>query len=424
MNLLIITNHFWPENFRINDLALGLIKNGHRVTVLTGVPDYPEGKFFPGYGIFKRRQENYQGIKIRRVPRVPRGQGGKLRLTLSFLSFALCGCLLAPMYFPRSFDLILVFETSPVTVGLPALVLKRLRNIPIMFWVQDLWPESLSATGAVSSSLLLGLVGLLVQLIYRGSDLMLAQSRAFFPSIEKYGGSREKIVYLPNTAEDFYRPVQVEAKAPERSLLPRGFILMFAGNIGAAQDFETILSAAEVLKDQRDLHWVILGDGRRRAWVEDQVGIRGLGNTVHLLGRHPPETMPRFFALADALLVTLKKEPIFALTIPAKVQSYLACSKPVIASLDGEGARVVQEADAGLAGPAGDSAALADNVLAMYHLPTSKRRAMGLRGRGYFERHFERQMLLDRLEKLMQEVKGDQGRVLEKGILGRKMPIR
>jgi len=405
MNLLIITNHFFPENFRINDLALGLTERGHRVTVLSGVPDYPGGKFFPGYGILKRRQEDFQGIKIRRVPLVPRGQGGKLRLTLNFLSFALCGCLLAPIDCPESFDLILVFETSPVTVGLPALVLKRLKNIPIMFWVQDLWPESLSATGAVSCSLLLRLVGLLVQLIYRGSDLILAQSRAFFPSIGKYGGSSEKIVYFPNSAEDFYRPVKVEDKGPERTLIPRGFILMFAGNIGAAQDFETILTAAELLKDRRDLHWVIFGDGRRRAWVEEQMRARGLGGTVHLLGRYPPEAMPRFFALADALLVTLKKEPIFALTIPSKVQSYLACGKPVIASLDGEGARVVRESGAGLTGPAGDPAALADNVVAMYHLSESQRQAMGLRGRVYFEQHFEREILLDRLEGLMQQVK-------------------
>jgi len=406
MHLLIITNHFWPEDFRINDLAMELIKRGHRVSVLSGVPDYPEGRFFAGYGIFKRRQEDYQGIKIRRVPRVPRGQGGRLRLALNFLSFALCSCLLAPRYCSGSIDLILVFETSPVTVGLPALVLKRLKGIPIMFWVQDLWPESLSATGAVSSSFLLGLVGLVVRLIYGGSDLILAQSRAFFPSIEKYGGAREKTIYLPNSAEDFYRPVTVEAQAPERALLPRGFNLVFAGNIGAAQDFETILAAAELLRDRHDLHWVILGDGRQRAWVEDQVRARGLSGTVHLLGRYPPEAMPRFFALADALLVTLKKEPIFALTIPGKVQSYLAAGKPVIAALDGEGARVVQEAGAGLTGSAGDPAALADNVLSMTRLSPSERRAMGLRGRDYFEKHFTRELLLDRLETLMHGVKG------------------
>ena len=405
MKILIVTTHFWPENFPINLLARSLQERGHQVTVLTGIPNYPTGTFFPGYGIFQRLVDDYQGIKIFHVPLIPRGRGGALRLTLNYLSYALSACLLAPIWCRGAIDLILVYETSPVTVGLPALVLKRLRHIPILFWVQDLWPESLCATGAVSSGYLLGLMGLLVRWIYRGSNLILAQSRGFFPSIAKYGGSEEKLVYFPNSAEDFHRPVSVEAGAPERALLPRGFNLMFAGNIGAAQDFETILAAAELLKDRPGINWVILGDGRRRPWLEEQVRVRGLTKAVHLLGRHPAEAMPRFFALADALLVTLKKEPIFALTIPAKVQAYLACGRPIVAALDGEGARVVQEAAAGLAGPAGDPATLAANVLAMHHLSQSQRRALGLRGRAYFEKHFKREMLLDRLEGLMQRVK-------------------
>ncbi len=406
MNLLIVTNHFWPENFNINILARGLHDRGHQVSVLTGIPNYPDGRFFPGYGIFQRRVEDYQGIKIFHVPLIPRGRGGTLRLVLNYLSYALCASLLAPLCCRGAFDLILVYETSPVTVGLPALVLKRVKKIPIMFWVQDLWPESLSATGAVTSDFLLGLTGLVVRGIYRGSDLILAQSRGFFPSIARYGGAEEKLVYFPNSAEDFYRPVSVEAGAPERALLPRGFRLMFAGNIGAAQNFETILSAAELLKDRPEINWVILGDGRRRPWVEEQVRARGLTGTVHLLGRYPAEAMPRFFALADALLVTLKKEPIFALTIPSKVQSYLACGRPIVAALDGEGARVVQEAAAGLAGPAGDPAALAANVMALYRLSQSQRQALGLKGRAYFEKHFKREMLLDRLEGLMRQVQG------------------
>ncbi|MCK9376400.1 MAG: glycosyltransferase family 4 protein [Syntrophobacterales bacterium] len=405
MNILIIANHFWPENFPINILARGLHDRGHQVTVLTGIPNYPAGKFYPGYGIFQRLVDDYQGIKIFHVPLIPRGSGSTLRLILNYLSYALCAGFLAPLWCRGAIDLILVYETSPVTVGIPAMVLKRLRNIPIMFWVQDLWPESLSATGAVTSGLVLGLTGLLVGLIYRYSDLILAQSRAFFPSIEKHGGAAEKLVYFPNSAADFYRPVAVEAGAAERTLLPRGFRLIFAGNIGAAQDFDTILSAAELLKDHQDLHWIILGDGRRRAWVEEQVRARGLTGTVRLLGRYPAEAMPRFFALADAMLVTLKKEPIFALTIPAKVQSYLACGRPIVAALDGEGSRVVQEAGAGLAGPAGDPQALAKNVLAMYRLSKPQRQAMGVRSRDYFEAHFERRMLLDRIEGLMQQVK-------------------
>jgi colanic acid biosynthesis glycosyl transferase WcaI len=405
VNLLIVTNHFWPENFPINILARGLHDRGHQVTVLTSIPNYPGGKFYPGYGFFQRLVEDYQGIKIFHVPIIPRGRGGTLRLILNYLSYALCASLLAPLYCRGAIDLILVYETSPVTVGLPALVLKRLKNTRIMFWVQDLWPESLSATGAVTSDFLLGLTGLVVRGIYRGSDLILAQSRGFFPYIARYDGAKEKLVYFPNSAEDFYRPVRVEAGAPERVLLPRGFRLMFAGNIGVAQDFETIISAAEMLRDYQDLHWVILGDGRQRPWVENQVQARGLTGRVHLLGRYPAEAMPRFFALADALLVTLKKEPIFALTIPAKVQSYLACGRPILAALDGEGARVVQEAGAGLAGPAGDPAALAANALALYRLSNSQRQALGHKGRVYFEAHFERQILLDRLEGLMQRVK-------------------
>ena len=179
---------------------------------------------------------------------------------------------------------------------------------------------------------------------------------------------------------------------------------MFAGNLGVAQDFGTILDAAEQLKDYPDIHWVIIGDGRRRAWVEQEVLNRGLQDVVHLLGRHPMETMPRFFSLADALLVTLKKEPIFALTIPSKVQSYLACAKPIIAGLDGEGARVVEESGSGFTCPAENPEALAETVLKMYRMPASEREAMGRRGRVYFDKEFERNMLLDRMEGWMKEL--------------------
>ena len=180
---------------------------------------------------------------------------------------------------------------------------------------------------------------------------------------------------------------------------------MFAGNIGAAQDFETILAAAALLRNETAIQWLVLGDGRLRKWVEDEIATRGLQETFHLLGRHPPEAMPRFFAQADAMLVTLRKAPIFALTLPAKVQSYLACAKPVIAALDGEGARVVTEAGAGIAVPAGDPAALANAVRELARLDANERQAMGARGRAYFEQHFEREMLLSRLEGWMQELK-------------------
>jgi glycosyltransferase involved in cell wall biosynthesis len=273
-----------------------------------------------------------------------------------------------------------------------------------MFWVQDLWPESLSATGAVRSRLVLGIVARLVRLIYRHSDRILVQSRAFIGSVQALGARPERILYLPNSAETLYRPLpRTSMTLPQ---MPEGFKVMFAGNIGAAQSFETILAAAEELREHRDIQWLVLGDGRLHGWVQDEIGRRGLARCVHLVGRHPVESMPAWFAHADVMLVTLKRDPIFALTIPSKVQSYMACGRPILAALEGEGARVVEEARAGLVVPPEEPSALASGVLKMYRMPRGERETMGERGRAYFLREFEREMLLARLDGWMKELVG------------------
>ena len=406
MHVLIVTQYFWPENFRINDVAIGLKEKGYEVTVLTGQPNYPDGRFFPGYGFWSKMEEGYHGIRVLRVPLIPRGNGGAFRLLLNFCSFALSASVFGAWRCRASYDVILVFEPSPVTVGIPAIVLKKLRGAPILFWVQDLWPESLSATGATESRWILGIVESIVRRIYRQCDRILVQSEAFRTPIERLGVQREHIMYFPNSAEPFYQPLSLGREAPEHSHLPSGFRVVFGGNIGKAQSFETLLGAAELLKDRQDIHWIILGDGRMFTWVHDEVRKRGLDKTVHLLGRFPAEVMPRYFALADVLLVTLRKQPIFSLTIPSKVQSYLACGKPIVAALGGEGARVVHEAGAGLTPTPEDARAVAEAVLTMYRMPEDARRAMGLRGRSYFETHFERALLLERLDRWITEVKG------------------
>ena len=407
MRVLIVSQYFWPESFPINSLALGLHERGHSVTVLTAIPNYPSGRFFRGYGYFRKVREDYGGIKVLRVPLVPRGGGGNVRLAINYLSFALSSSLLAPLVCRGKYDLIFVWESSPVTIGLPALILKWMKSVPIMFWVQDLWPDSLAATGAVKSSLVLRLVDDLVRFIYRGCDRVLVQSMAFSPLVETQGVDPRRILYFPNCVEEFYRPVDVEPGATERKEMPDGFRILFAGNIGAAQDFGTILAAAERLKDHPDIHWVIMGDGRMRSWVEDEIQKRELGRTVHLLERRPAKAMPRYFSLVDVLLVTLRKEPIFALTIPTKVQSYLACARPILAALEGEGARIIEEAGAGFSVTPEDPEALAKAALAFYRTPETERSAMGLRGRKYSESHFERRMLLDLLECWMNDLRGE-----------------
>jgi colanic acid biosynthesis glycosyl transferase WcaI len=231
----------------------------------------------------------------------------------------------------------------------------------------------------------------------------LIQSPAFSSVIESQGVDSERIHFFPNSVEEIYQPVTAQFNLETNNLLPSGFRIMFAGNIGAAQDFETILLAAQKLKDHSDIHWVILGDGRRFEWVKEEIRLLNLSGNVHLLGRHPFEAMPGFFAKADVMLVTLKQEPIFALTIPAKIQSYMACEKPIIAALDGEGGRVITESGAGLTSHSGDVDALAQSILAMYQMPKQEREAMGKKAKAYCDANFEREMLIDKLEVWMRE---------------------
>ena len=406
MNVLVVSQYFWPETFRINDLVEGLIERGHSVTVLTGKPNYPDGSFFPGYGFFGGTRQEYEGARILRVPLIPRGDGRGRRLALNYLSFVVFAGLLGPVLCRGRVDVIFVFEPSPITVGLPAIVMKKIKRAPLMFWVQDLWPESIAAASTLKSGRVEEWVGRLVSYIYRRCDKVLVQSRGFLARVKARGARPDDVLYYPNWAEALYRPAKPERDAPERRELPEGFCVMFAGNIGAAQSFETILAAARKLRDYPNINWVIIGEGRQRKWVQEKVRELGLEGRVHLLGKRPLESMPRYFALADALLVSLKRELIFSLTIPGKVQSYLACGRPVVAALDGEGARVVEEAGCGTTAPAEDEDALAKAVLDLYETSLEEREEMGLRARAYFEEYFEREKLLDQLEGWMEELTG------------------
>lgn len=401
MRILIVTNHFWPEEFRVNDVAWALRDRGHEITVITGMPDYPLGKIFPGYGVFQKRVEVIEGITIQRVPVFPRGNGPLYRLLLNYISYAFCSCVLAPWYGRHNHDVIFVFETSPITVCLPAIIIKKLKSVPLVLWVLDLWPESMTATGYVRSASVVRLVGKLVQFIYRCCDHILVASQGFIKSTLAMGATQEKIAYFPNWVESGYGSLLQKGDA-DLPRLPEGFVILFAGNVGVAQGFETILDAAEILKGHPRIHWVVLGDGRKLSWVQEQVQQRGMKETFHVLGRYPSETMPYFFAQASALLVSLQKDPIFALTVPGKVQSYMASGKPLIAALDGEGAALIEDSQCGIVSPAGDAQALAEVALKLSALPEVELQAMGARGQAYCRQHFERIQLLNQLEELLQ----------------------
>lgn len=404
MKILIVSQYFWPETFKINDLARGMVDRGHKVTVLTGQPNYPGGEFFPGYGFFKQPREPFGDVKIIRAPLIPRGRGGAVRLSLNYLSFALFASLIALFRFRQKYDLIFVFEPSPFTVGLPAILLRYLKKIPLMFWVQDLWPESLIATGAIRSPSILKWVGKMVRFIYKRCDRVLVQSEGFIDPAISAGADPQKIHYFPNWSENIFQPSKANDKPPTSPEFPDGFCLMFAGNLGEAQSLETLLGAAEQLRNINDIYWIIVGDGRRREWMHNETKRLGLENQIHFLGKHPIEAMPGFFAQSDVLLATLRPDPVFSLTIPSKVQSYLACAKPILAALDGEGARIITESKGGIAVAAGDAAGLAEAALGLYRMKEEDRVAMGQLGRKYYDEYFDRSKLFGKLESWMQQM--------------------
>lgn len=398
----MVSQYFWPENFRINDLVKEWCQRGHEVTVLTGLPNYPGGEVFPEYLQNPSNFARFGGVQIHRVPMLARATGS-FRLVLNYLSFVLGASFFGPWKLRgNNPDVIFVFEPSPVTVGLPAVLLGRLKNCPVVFWALDLWPETLSAIGVVKHPKALSAVANLVRFIYNRCTLVLGQSRSFLPSIARHCDDPSKVRYFPSWAEDVFQE-QVDEPVSEIPSAPGTLSILFAGNVGDAQDFPAILDAAERLKHRNDIRWLIVGDGRRSIWLSEQVQARGLGNRVFLLGRFPVERMPAFYAYADALLVSLKKDPTFSMTIPGKVQSYLAAGRPVIGMLDGEGADVIKRAGAGLVSPAGDSAALAQSIKQFAETSPEERRQMGKQGQAFAKAEFDRNTLVTRLLNLLEE---------------------
>jgi colanic acid biosynthesis glycosyl transferase WcaI len=394
LSLLIVSQYFSPEAFGINSLVAELQERGHSVTVLTGMPNYPSGVFVDGYGGWKVHRETWKNASVIRIPIFARGQNSRLRLALNYLSFAVNASILAPFLVKDRPDVILVYQMSPVTMALPAIIVKLFTRSKILLWVQDIWPESLVATGAVKSPIALVTLRLIVRIVYRCSSVIAVQSRQFEKFIRPLALPAD-IRYLPNTADRFYRPIEVPLDAPERKLFRPGFNILFAGNLGLAQDLETVLAAIRHLKDRKDIQWIFVGDGRRRAWLEHQIQEQGLADNVQILGSFPPEKMPCFFAIA---------EPIFSLTVPSKLQTYLACGRPILGAISGEAADILIAAGAGLTAPPNDPERLAEMALTMAHMPRERLKALGEAALEYHRREFDRDHWLDRIESWLRQL--------------------
>ena len=398
--ILFVCQYFYPETFRGNDVAFHLAEEGHDVHVVTGIPNYPAGKFYPGYGLFKKRHEVVRGVKVTRLPIFPRGEGSKIMLMLNYFSFLVVGWIymLFHAMFHR-YDMVFCQQLSPVMMSAPAILYKKLRRVPLYTWVLDLWPESLTAAGGINNKHVLGFFNRFVKKEYKWSDKILTSSRSFDRSILEYGDYQDKIVYFPQWGDG----VGSYARRPDFSLpaIPDGFVVMFAGAVGEAHGMECNMQAALLAKEHKDVHWVIVGDGRRLEWVQTFIKENGLEDTVHTLGRFPAETMPLFFDKADVMLVSLTDSPLFNLYAPAKISSYMASGKPIVACLNGEGGEVVRQAQCGWCVKAGDAEALAKLVIELSEMDKRSLKEKGANGRKYYDAYFDKDKCLSKLDEIM-----------------------
>lgn len=397
-HILVISQYFYPEQFRINDICTEWVKKGYKVTVITGIPNYPQGKYFNGYGMFRKRKETFNGIDILRIPLLPRGNNA-IMLALNYLSFVISG-FFWNLFTKIKADYVFIFEVSPMTQALPGVWYAKKLNIPCYLYVQDLWPENVEIITGIKNRQVIGAIGKMVDYIYSRSTKIFTTSKSFMSSIEKRNVPRNKLEYWPQYAEDFYIPL--EKKDIKEIPNDGAFNIVFAGNIGNAQGLDILPRAASLIKEQslnRKIRFNIVGDGRYKETLIEMVRSMGLDDMFNFIPKQPATRIPEFMAACDSAFLCLTNSPLFAMTIPAKLQSYMACGIPIISSSDGETNQIIKESNSGLSSPAGDAEKLSVIILDMVAKSISELGQLGINAREYYEKNFNKIELMDRMDK-------------------------
>lgn len=403
MRILLVTQYFYPEVFKSNDLAFELAKRGHHVDALVGIPNYPEGKYFKGYGIFKKRHEVINGVNVYRVFQTPRGKGG-WRLPVNYFSFVIFGCLRVLFQFAwkKKYDCIIGHEPSPIFQAYPALLLRKLRKTPFYYWIMDLWPDAMKSGGEVKNEKVLNYVDKMVKGIYKRTDKILITSERFREPIAAKGDFADKIIYFPNWSDDILQ-MDESYVIPQ---LPEGFKIMIAGNLGKSQNLEAVTEVMLGLKDISEVKWVFVGGGSRKEWLENFIKENGLGDKAVCLGQYPFKAMPAFYKQADAMLVTLRAGfPHLEAVVPARLQSYMSASRPVLAMIGCGGADIIEDSKCGYAVPAGDSEALIQVIKEKVLKDRAGFEQMGKNGRDYYMKNYRLVDCIDNLESIIGAVK-------------------
>jgi len=379
MRILVLTQWYPPEPANmVEQLAQGFKQQGSHVSVLTGFPNYPTGKLYPGYRLKWRMQENLNGIEVTRSYLYPDHSLSKIKRIANYLSFSLSSAIVGLLCISRP-DIIFVYH-PPLTVAIPAIFLSKLWRVPFVYQIQDMWPETLTATGMLGNQRLIKWIGLFARWVYERASLILVISPGFRNNLIEKGVPDGKIRVIPNGVDtNLYFPATVDNELAKTLGLAGKFNVMYAGNMGRAQALDSILEAAALLRDQSEIQFVLVGNGVDLPYLEAIAKKRALKN-VRFLGRFSPGEMSKLYALANILLAHLRDEPLFRITIPHKIQTYFAVGKPVIAALEGDGADVVRQAGAGIVCPPQNPTKLAETILGLYSLAEEDRREMGKRG--------------------------------------------
>lgn len=398
-HILVLSQYFYPEPFRINDMCQEWVKRGYEVTVVTGIPNYPQGKFYDGYSWTKKRKEEWKGIHIIRLPLVARGHSS-IGMVLNYFSFVVSG------FFWKCFtkikaDYVFMFEVSPMTQCLVGVWYAKRRKIPCYLYVQDLWPENVEIVTGIHSKAVLGPIGKMVNYIYKRCDHIFATSPGFVTEIQKRcaDNKKDKVTYWPQYAEEFYQQVERSKAFELTPEIPNdgSFKVIFTGNIGQAQGLAILPKAAMLLKG-KNIKFVIVGDGREKEHFIKQIQECKVEEMFLFIGRQPAERIPAMLGCCDAAFVSFMDNELFTKTIPAKLQSYMACGMPIIASASGETARVIAEAECGVCSPIGDEDSLAQAITLFLNKRSNELSVLARNSKEYCDSNFEKQELMDKFQ--------------------------
>lgn len=385
--ILIYTNHFFPENFKINEIADLLHNSGYEIHVVTCLPNYPEGKFYKGFGFFNIFQKSDSLYKISRLLLIPRGSGSKFMLILNYVSYFISTLIFTIylIFFKKKYDLLLVHHTSPFLISVPPLIYKKFRNSKNILWDLDMWPNTLKASGVVKSNKILKILEVIIKKIYSRYDKILIGSKSFY-NIATARVSDNKIEYFPNWAEEvFFNKINIKDENVLR--IPNSFKILFAGNIGDSQDFENIYELIYLLKNY-EVNFIFVGDGRKKKWFKDKVIKNKLSKKVTFIKNQPIHKVPLLYYHADALFLSLKDSEIFHKTVPAKLLSYMSAKKPIFGMLSGEGAELIKKSNGGITSDAGDFKSMAEKIISFMNISVNKRIDIGNNNYNYYNKNF------------------------------------